>query len=499
VQRGVRFAEEPGTSQAATCDGCGVASRRLRTLSSAVAQLAELISAAEQDVADHAATHTRRLPPLKAAADADGDASAAATGPALSAAALASAAALDDGLPRAAGHRKYSVVSSSTPTLDPADALGLNRRRRRRDSQAAGSDVNETPRKDDVKPVSSTLGTTASTRSVGSLAESEPEEEPLTTCNRRTMIHPNNSFRRNWDTLIALCLVYNAISLPFRVCFDVPATGRVRYFELGIDGLVGLDMVFNFRTAYFDAEGVLVTNPWRVALRYLKTWFTLDFLATFPYDVIIISAIEGDAEVDRASVLRLPRLIRLARLIRLVRLLRLFRLTRIFQKYQDSLDRYHGLMTTFKLAAVTLMASHFYACFWFLLTSLDGFSEDSWGGAYGISRTNLSNQYISSMHFAIQSITTVGYGDVTPQNDGERLFVVLALLLGITVFGYAIGSIIALIVAHDQRRSRFLDKMRSINSWIECVVACQSRTRPDPVFFFHFFFFHFFFFFFFFN
>jgi len=39
-------------------------------------------------------------------------------------------------------------------------------------------------------------------------------------------------------------------------------------------------------TAYYDSDNVIVTNPSKIALRYLKSWFFIDFFSSFPYDEV---------------------------------------------------------------------------------------------------------------------------------------------------------------------------------------------------------------------
>ncbi len=40
------------------------------------------------------------------------------------------------------------------------------------------------------------------------------------------------------------------------------------------------------RTAYYDSKGHLVTQRWRIARHYAKTWFVLDLICVIPYDII---------------------------------------------------------------------------------------------------------------------------------------------------------------------------------------------------------------------
>ena len=42
--------------------------------------------------------------------------------------------------------------------------------------------------------------------------------------------------------------------------------------------------------------------------------------------------------------------------------------------------------------------------------------------------------YITSIYFLIATVTTVGYSDITPSNQGERIFGLILLIVGIIVY-----------------------------------------------------------------
>lgn len=42
---------------------------------------------------------------------------------------------------------------------------------------------------------------------------------------------------------------------------------------------------------------------------------------------------------------------------------------------------------------------------------------------------------VNSLDFSVVTVTTVGFGDLTPDTDGAKLFTVLSILLGISIIG----------------------------------------------------------------
>jgi len=57
----------------------------------------------------------------------------------------------------------------------------------------------------------------------------------------------------------------------------------------------------------------------------------------------------------------------------------------------------------------------------------------------------IGNRYIASVYWAFTTMTTVGYGDIYAQNNTERMYSIIIMILGATVFGYIVGSVAALV------------------------------------------------------
>lgn len=51
------------------------------------------------------------------------------------------------------------------------------------------------------------------------------------------------------------------------------------------------------------------------------------------------------------------------------------------------------------------------------------------------------DEYVMSLYWSVVTMITVGYGDVTPVNTSERLFVIFVMLISCGVFAYSLSCI----------------------------------------------------------
>ena len=61
--------------------------------------------------------------------------------------------------------------------------------------------------------------------------------------------------------------------------------------------------------------------------------------------------------------------------------------------------------------------------------------HETWWDYDGLDQRAYWDRYIAGVYWAITTMTTVGYGDILPKSDVERLYATIIMLLGATVFG----------------------------------------------------------------
>ena len=110
---------------------------------------------------------------------------------------------------------------------------------------------------------------------------------------RELMVHPESNFRSGWDACQVFVLLYLSIVVPYRVGFSISSAGWTYLVDFLIDLYFLFDIFLGFVTGYIsEPAGDVVMTPKYVAQRYLRTWFTLDVVASAPVDSIV-RLIEG--------------------------------------------------------------------------------------------------------------------------------------------------------------------------------------------------------------
>jgi hypothetical protein len=70
------------------------------------------------------------------------------------------------------------------------------------------------------------------------------------------------------------------------------------------------------------------------------------------------------------------------------------------------------------------------------------------------------------VYWAFTTISTTGYGDIIPRNDGERAFVTICMVFGALVFGYVVGSMASLVGKLDVGATKYREKITEVKQYM---------------------------------
>ncbi len=144
------------------------------------------------------------------------------------------------------------------------------------------------------------------------------------------------------------------------------------------------------------------------------------------------------------------------------------------------------MIKLWKFLVATIVTSHWLACLYFLMTTLDE-SACAWDNKYfgGVACTPAppvgnAAEYVASLYWAVMTVATVGYGDVPPASNAERAFAVAAMLIGAGLFFYVLGEVNSIVVALSARDNECEALMDTANAFIadaDISEALAERVR----------------------
>ena len=124
----------------------------------------------------------------------------------------------------------------------------------------------------------------------------------------------------------------------------------------------------------------------------------------------------------------------------------------LLENIQDHLPFNLAVFQSLKMSIITLFTGHILACVWFVVGIQNvRRGKPSWLSTSryplavqtvvnGTTTENTYDLYVASLYWAFTTMTTVGYGDLTPEGSDERLLAIFAMIVGVTVFGYSDSS-----------------------------------------------------------
>jgi len=306
----------------------------------------------------------------------------------------------------------------------------------------------------------------------------EPEEaqEVLSDGSERSqeearLVDPNSDFIRQWDIISICMLLFVMFVTPFEVAYLTTEYNVLFGLNRIIDVFFITDMVLQFFLMYRDEEkGVLVKSQRAIIQAYMKGWFWIDLIAVLPFDMVGVFASSDD--MSNLKVLRI------ARLLRLFKLLRILKAGRMFERWETSMAINYSVLTLCKFVALTVVVAHWLACLWHMTVNIEA-KEVNWVTNYGDpadpdGQLSVAEVYIVALYWAVMTMSTIGYGDVTPVTTAERLTATFGMFVGSSIFAYIVGAVTSTVAAMGARQTKFYELMDSINLYMEEVELPQA-------------------------
>ncbi|KAH8053520.1 voltage-gated potassium channel [Aureococcus anophagefferens] len=307
------------------------------------------------------------------------------------------------------------------------------------------------------------------------------------------MISPTGNGRVAWDLLIAIFLLYITMVEPLSLSF-LPDAVLAWGTPLGtinrvVDVVFLVDICLNMRTGYVNEDKALVMDPKLARTAYLQSWFPLDFVSSMPpvIEVVMFAAKSSSSGGSGARIVRLARVLKISKLLRLAKLMKL---TDRDSAFADSVEDFMASSSSmfavrcFSMMVASFVLAHLLACF--MAVSGPGWLEtyvpDGRPGARDVSPDDWYwfRQYVVAFYWAFTTMTSVGYGDVTPESDAERIYAIFAMMIGVAFYSYIIATVASMVTAADAKSVIYFERMDQLSSWMrhyKFEMSLRRRTR----------------------
>uniref|UniRef100_A0A672S8B9 Potassium voltage-gated channel subfamily H member 7-like n=1 Tax=Sinocyclocheilus grahami TaxID=75366 RepID=A0A672S8B9_SINGR len=298
-----------------------------------------------------------------------------------------------------------------------------------------------------------------------------------------TILH-YSPFKAVWDWLILLLVIYTAILTPYSAAFllnDSEEQKRrqcgyscspLNLVDLMVDIMFIIDILINFRTTYVNLNEEVVSHPGKIAIHYFKGWFLIDIVAAIPFDLLIFGSGSDDTTI-------LIGLLKTARLLRLVRVAR-------------KLDRYseYGAAVLMLLMCIFALIAHWLACIWYAIGNVEKpYLEHKIGWLDNLevslgkrcnssehcSGPSIKDKYVTALYFTFSSLTSVGFGNVSPNTNSEKIFSICVMLIGSLMYASIFGNVSAIIQRLYSGTARYHMQMLRVKEFI------RFHQIPNPL------------------
>jgi len=271
------------------------------------------------------------------------------------------------------------------------------------------------------------------------------------------------------DIFIFMSSLYTLFYIPLRMarancfCTDEKRFNKiVLYF---IDVLYIYDFCISFFRGYYNYQLKLIKNHSKIIMHYLKTDGIFDLIEAIPIFSFSKYICANSEETNYCFSYNMSNSLIIFEVLTNIKIIKIFKVRNkqknitfnfILDLFSENYALEKFLDNLFDFSFF-LLAFHFFVCLNIFLAKQ---TYPNWIITINTQDRSLLYNYITSCYSLIETLTTVGYGDVVCQNLIERIFQIFFLGVGVIAYSYIISSFGNLIKNESQSSIKYNNNMR---------------------------------------
>lgn len=208
------------------------------------------------------------------------------------------------------------------------------------------------------------------------------------------------------------------------------------------------DVLVGCLRSFYTEAGYLESDMTQIIWHYfISGWLIIDFLAAVPFGHIFRST-------------------KYFIILGALKVLRLHKLKQLFEDLETSVNIAPMWLKTSKLLCILGVMNHWFACAWYFVGDQN---RPGWidNGMVKYDHKHGQLNYMSSYYFVLTTLSTVGYGDISPTNLYELLMTMFFMIVGATSFSIFTASMVSIVHQIDDKSMEFRQKLADIKNSIQ--------------------------------